>query len=386
MRKVYLDFHGKKHSLYDNLINYPPNGYEFVTGLTSLSKITTPLCHTSFLPNLMMRSANRILPINILKPYIERNHIFPSDIYMVYSSGHILFNKIPWIVDLEFVTHLAGYRLNHFKRYKNAIRRALESETCRGIFPWTDAGKKSVFIAFESETIQEKTETVHLAVPPKKFIKNYNNDKIKILFVGSQNLPKDFEIKGGKEVFETFRILNKKYKNLELVVRSYIPSRLKEKYSKSNKVKIIDQIVPWTVLDKEFKSADIFLFPSHHTPGLAILDAMSYELPVVTTDVWANSEMVKNGQTGILVKPSEKIKYFNADFIPSWGEPKFTEKIRETDAGVIKQLVAAMTILIEDEKLRRNLGKNGRSQIDNGIYSIENRNKNLKKLLDTRAH
>lgn len=383
MKKVYLDFHGKKHSLYDNLINYPPNGYEFVTGITSLSKFTKSASNISFLPNLLMRSINRLMPISILKPYLERNCKLPSDINLIYSSGHVIFKGIPWVVDLEFVTHLCGYNLNLLKRYKETIKKSLESENCKKIMPWTNAGKKTIVLTFNSDIIREKTETVYLSVPPKNFVKEYNKDKIKIFFVGSQNLPKDFEIKGGKEVFHAFNILNKQYKNLELAVRSYVPKKIKAKYSKFRNVKIVDQIVPWSALEEEFRSADIFLFPAHHTPGLAILDAMSYELPVITTDVWANPELVNDGETGFIIKKSERIQYYTENFIPNWSASETLKTIKKmVDPAVINDLVEKTSILIEDENLRRKMGKAGRKEIETGKFSIEKRNEKLKVVFD----
>jgi glycosyltransferase involved in cell wall biosynthesis len=383
MKKIYLDFHGKKHSLYDNLINYPPNGYEFITGITPLSKFTKSASSIGFLPNLLMRSINRLMPISILKPYLERNSKLPSDINLIYSSGHVIFKDIPWVVDLEFVTHLGGYGFTLFKRYKEKIKKSLESENCKKIMPWTDAGKKTILLTFDSDIIREKTETVYLSVPPKNFVKEYNKDKIKILFVGSQNLPKDFEIKGGKEVFEGFNILNKQYKNLELTARSYLPKRIKAKYSKFRNVKIIDQIIPWDVLEEEFKSADIFLFPSHNTPGLAILDAMSYELPVITTDVWANPELVNDGKNGFVIRKSDKIQYYTENFVPNWSSTESLKMIEKmVDPEVVKELVEKTSVLIEDTNLRRKMGMAGRQEIEIGKFSIERRNEKLKNVFD----
>lgn len=383
MKKIYLDFHGRKHSLYDNLTNYPPEGYEFVTGITPLSKLTKSASNISFLPNFIMKSLNQIVPVSIIKPYLEKNSQLPPDVNMIYSSGHVVFKNIPWVVDLEFVTHLAGYSLNCFKYYKKRIKCALESENCKRIIPWTDAGKETILLSFDSEEIHNKVETVHLAVPPKKFTKNYNKDKIKILFVGSQNLPRDFDIKGGKEVFEAFNELNSQHKNLELTVRSYVPKKIKSKYSKFKNIKIIDKIIPWSMLEYEFKTSDIFLYPSHHTPGLAILDAMSYELPVITTDVWGNKEMVKDGKNGFLVKKSDMINYTVENQIPNWSSSDSLQFMKKNiNSMIIKEITEKMRILIDDEKLRRNMGISGRNEIDNGKFSINRRNQRLKKIFD----
>jgi len=144
-------------------------------------------------------------------------------------------------------------------------------------------------------------------------------------------------------------------------------------------------MIPWEQLDQEFKTADIFLFPSHSTPGLAILDAMSYELPVVTTDVWANPEMVEDGKTGFVINRSAKIQYYSENFIPNWSHyptSKFMKTIKATDPAVVKELVEKTSVLIEDEGLRRSMGKAGREKIEEGKFSISKRHEKLKKIFD----
>jgi glycosyltransferase involved in cell wall biosynthesis len=172
---------------------------------------------------------------------------------------------------------------------------------------------------------------------------------------------------------------------LELVIRSDIPDKIKQKYKNLKNVKIIDTIIPWEQLESEFQSSDIFLFPSHSTPGLAILDAMSYELPVITTDVWANSEMVEDGQTGFVIKKSDQVSYYIENFIPNWNYragSKYMKAIQKSDPKVINELVEKICILIEDEDLRKKMGRKGRQQIESGSFSLKNRNKKLKAIFD----
>jgi len=142
--------------------------------------------------------------------------------------------------------------------------------------------------------------------------------------------------------------------------------------------------MPWEQLEQEFKTADVFLFPSHSTPGLAILDAMSYELPVITTDLWANAEMIEDGKTGYIIKKSAKIQYYTGDFIPNWSHyptSKFMKTIKKTiDPEVVKQLVEKTSTLIEDEELRRLMGKAGRKEIETGKFSLIERNKKLARI------
>lgn len=389
MKKIYLDVPGKMHSLYNELINNPPEGYEVISDAMVWDKLFEAVHRTnsdSFFA--LYRTLGIIIPVGFTKAYIERFKKIPKDTDLTYSASHLVFRKEPWVVDLEFVTTFTGsmltrHGIKHFKKYKTTIEKILRTEYCKKIIPWTDAGRKTILWNLNCKGFEDKIETVHLAVCKKDFIKQYNENVIKLLFVGSANIPKDFEVKGGKEVLEGFSQLNKKYDNLELVIRSYVPQHIKEKYKKLKNIKIIDKIIPWDELEEEFKSSDIFLFPSHNTPGSAILDAMSYELPVITTDVWANPELVKDGENGFIIKKSEKIQYYIENFIPQWNAPESLKIIKKmTDSHVVKELVEKTSILIEDENLRRKMGKAGRLEIEIGKFSIEKRNEKLKMIFD----
>jgi len=84
---------------------------------------------------------------------------------------------------------------------------------------------------------------------------------------------------------------------------------------------------------KEYYAAsDIFVFPSLHEGfGLVITEAMSSGLPVITTKLTGASELITEGYNGIL--------------------------LNEVDP---EELARKINLLIEDEKLRKQIGKNAR--------------------------
>lgn len=386
MKTIYLDIAGRMHSLYKELTSYPPPGYQFITQNTGWDKLFTTASRVNAIYSLQQRALGKVIPVNLAKAYLERLKKPPQGTDLTYATGHLVFRKEPWVVDSEFVTHLAGYDIGHFKRYKKVIERALSSEYCKKIICWTNAGRRTVVDSLNSDAIVQKVETVPLAARRKNFIRDYSNKgKIRLLFVGSANIPGEFEINGGKEAIEAFILLKQRYDDLELVVRSDMPGNLKNRYRQISNIKIIDEIIPWEQLEEEFKSADIFLFPAHTTPGMVILDAMSYELPVITTDVWANPEMVEDGKTGFLIKKSGKVQYYTENFIPIWTHlpnSPFMKSIRVVDPKVIQELVEKTSILIENQELRGRMGKRGRQEIETGRFSIERRNEKLKRIFD----
>ncbi len=386
VKTVYLDVAGKMHSLYKNLVDYPPHRYQFITQCTGWDMVSSAASKTNAIYSIQEKALGKIIPINLAKAWLERLKRPPKGTALTYATGHLIFRKEPWVVDLEFVTQLAGYNIKHFKRCKRLIEKVLSSEDCKRIICWTKAAKKTVLYNLNCEHFAHKVEVVRLAVPKKNFTKEYGHkEKIKLLFVGSANILGEFEYKGGQEVLEAFLILRKKYSNLELVIRSDIPKATKARYGSVGNLKLIEGLISWEQLEQEFKTADIFLFPTHATPGLAILDAMSYELPVITTDVWANPEMVENGKTGFVIERSKRVPYYIENFIPNWSyDPtsKFMRTIKTVDPKVVEELVEKTGILIEDEELRRRMGRAGRQEIENGRFSMIARNRKMKKIFD----
>ena len=57
---------------------------------------------------------------------------------------------------------------------------------------------------------------------------------------------------------------------------------------------------------KAFIDADIYLQPSYKEAlGIAILEAMSYSLPVIATNIGGIPSIVKDNETGLLIKPGD---------------------------------------------------------------------------------
>jgi glycosyltransferase involved in cell wall biosynthesis len=382
MKKIYLDVAGTRHTLYRALLQYPPEGYEFTTQDTNWDKVTKFASGIDTFYSFQKKFLSKLIPMNLAKAYLEQFKKPPKGTVLTYATGHLVFRKEPWVVDFEYVTQLAGYGIRHFKKYKKLIEKVLASGYCKKIICWTEASKRSVLWNLNCKEFEHKIEVVPLAVRKKGFTKTYDEKRVKLLFVGSANIPGEFELRGGREVLEAFSYLKKKYDNLELVIRSDMASEIKSKYSQIEGIRIIDTVIPWEELEQEFKSTDIFLLPANSSQDVAVLDAMSYELPVVTSDVWANPEWVQDGKTGFVITKSGKIPYYIGNYIPDWSSPECMRVYRTADPEVVAQLVEKTSILIEDKELRRRMGKAGRKQIETGNFSITKRNEKLKRIFD----
>lgn len=384
-KKIYYEPAGRIHSNQWDLINYPPDGYDFVVDNPSK---TGEIVTSDFFLFTSRRFLEWLLPLNLTKAKIE-SYVkkIPQDVDLVYAYNHPVFHKKPWIVFAEWAHVLVGRDIRHFARYKKLIEKLLASDYCKRILVWSELSKKSLLANFNSSITSDKLEIVPQAVHEKDFVKNYKNGKVRLLFVGSANVPQIFENKGGKEVLEVFSILNRKYNNLKLVIRAKIPQHIKEKYKMTlamENVRLIEELQPWEVLQEEFTTADIFLYPTHELHNTVILDAMSYELPVITTYMGSTGRL-KDGLTGLVVSSSEKVPYFSEKFIPTGATPQrhlLFRAIQTVDTEVVESLVEKASLLIENPELRKRIGKGARWEIEHGKHSIKKRNEKLKRIFD----
>lgn len=393
MKRIYFDAGKGFHSLFREIIQYPPNGYEFVLDKKIERK---EKLHTARNVTISLLNYVHMLPYAAYFWWWYRWHTgrslkkIPSNIDLTYSAHRLILRKEPWVIALGYVGELCPIMndVEHLKLYKSIIEKVLSSKYCKKIMPWLDAGKETLLLNLDCKKFKDKIETVYLAVHPKHFIKKYKKDKVTLLSVGTinvDNIAGSFEFRGGKEVLEAFEILNRKYDNLELIVRSHIPPNIKNRYSKIlelENVKVVDKALPWKQFEQIFKSSDILLAPGHSPPGMAILDAMSYELPVIVTDVWGFPEVVEDDVTGFVIEKSKRVPYYIKNFILYRRGTKFISAIENVDPKVVKDLVDKTSILIENETLRHRMSRAARKEIETGKFSIKRRNEKLKEIFE----
>ena len=105
----------------------------------------------------------------------------------------------------------------------------------------------------------------------------------------------------------------------------------------------LEQLINW------YSIADIFVLPSlSEGRPTVIYEAMSCELPIIATDVGGVSEQVKNDYNGFVVKP------------------------RDSNA-----LVDSITYLLENDELRKDMGKNSRKRIIEQGWTWDNHAENV---------
>lgn len=139
-----------------------------------------------------------------------------------------------------------------------------------------------------------------------------NEDEPYILYTGSLDA-----LKGLTDLIRSAKYVCQEYQNVEFIMVGRGP--LEKKLKKLVHDLGLEEKICFTgyvnreVLLKYYQNATIFVLPSYHE-GLptAILEAMACGLPVVATAVTGTSEVILDGETGLLIPPKRPDKLTNA--------------------------------------------------------------------------
>jgi len=404
-RKILFDPLLGMHSAFWEIVNYPPEGYEFVLSNTTWDRVFDRFVSRNELINAnfaLVGFLNKLFPLRLAKAWLDKllkSTLSRKDIDLIFSMDHPIFGKKPWVIFITWPTFLTGMNTSHVMKYRGFIEQHLTSEYCKKIMTWSELCRTAILANFDDRHFADKIAVIPLAMHRQNFVKSHSADKVKLLFVGSANNPHgrvaamlgtkfffDFYSKGGGEALHAFRILNQRYSNLELIMRTGVPSAVKKAFENFPNIRFIDNVIPREDLEAEFRSADIFVFPTHQlTPWTAFLEAMSYELPIVTTNVYTNPEIVQDGVTGLLIQPSKTVPYYWKNLLTPMGSPRhreYMEAIGTPDPAVVDDLVAKTSLLIENPNLRKELGRRARREVEEGKHSIARRNQAFKQIFD----
>jgi len=384
MKTIYLKprFPGiKLHSLYNQLIDYPPSGYEIVPPKNDLNHAFSKLAskHKNYYYKQFLYSFGSF-------PYILKQITQNLEEYkkadLIFASQHVITTKKNWIVDLEYSNALAGYF--DLVLSKNIISKKLSSQNCKYIIPWSDWSLETLGKSFDIKKWSEKIKVVRYTVPPKKNIENKNRLGIRILFMGSINPANvdSFEFKGIYEIIDAFLEIQDSYDNVELVIRSVLPKSLKKKLQNNKKITILEKPLSNEELENLYLTSDIFPHSGFEVLNLSILEAMSYGLSVIATSLYNTPELIENMKNGLLIELPDPKLFYSKNGTPNDHSKQFLIEMRKLRSYMKNRLVECLKLLIENKKVRKEIGMKARLTIEKGEFSITRRNEILKEIFE----
>lgn len=157
---------------------------------------------------------------------------------------------------------------------------------------------------------------------PPYFAKSKKSEVVNILFVGIW-----FERKGGLDVVWAFKVLSQKYKDIRLTIVGPVPKNVSIDHPK---IKQVDYVPREKLIRDYFPNANVFVIvpPKVEGFGFAVLEAMSFGIPCIISNVCALPELVEDGKTGFVIKP-----------------------------GSLDELIERLETLIRNENLRIKMGE-----------------------------
>jgi glycosyltransferase involved in cell wall biosynthesis len=302
------------------------------------------------------------------------------------------FGQNPWFVEIEDPTTLF-YPLiqngsTHELRipdspYFPIIKTVLESDQCKGIITHMRSTAEMVSTLFRSDTIRAKTFYTPLGVKlPDQWQRHEESEHVNLVFTNSwHQMRGNFFLRGGLDVLEAFSVLHERYPHLRLTLRTRLP-RLRTRYKRileEGWVRVVDRFLSAEEMEELLSDSHIYLLPAARVHIVSLLQAMSHGLAVVTSDGWGFEEYVSHRRNGLVVKG----RYGKV----SWADHE-VGMLRENygpmckpNPKVVRGLVNAVSLLVENRALRKRLGRTARHDVA-ATYSLERWNAGLKEVFD----
>ncbi len=187
-------------------------------------------------------------------------------------------------------------------RYLGVFDRDLNLQNCFKLIVFSEFAKK-LHVSLGAD--RNKISVIYPGIPVRRIKKKKQIKIIQIFFAGVW-----FERKGGMVLLHAFQILKKKYPNIHLTILGPIPEGVS-----INKKEItqIDFVSYDRLLNEFYPTADIFVLvpPKVEGFGMVAVEAASYGIPTVVSNVCALPEIVEQGKTGFIVErnnPRELVK------------------------------------------------------------------------------
>jgi len=209
---------------------------------------------------------------------------------LIYVWGSIPKTKKDYIIELDNPYVLTYYNVRAFHKKIDILREELKKAKK---ITFLSNSAKNHFLHYFRE-FEEKC-FVNYPFMKRNYVDNRREtDKINFIFVGL-----DFERKGGLEVLEAFKKVSDDKMHLTFI--SNTPKFIIERF-KSENITFLPPIKREKLLKDIYPKMDIFIMPSlHESFGVVLLEALSFGMGIIATNVYATPEMIKDNFNGRLL-------------------------------------------------------------------------------------
>lgn len=286
---------------------------------------------------------------------IEYNFNFEDQmtIYRFYNNGHQNRNEIKNCLENDYLQYV------------------LESDKCKKIVCHIEKMAKSLPILLNSSIIRDKTIYKKIGINKKEVNFNKKSDKFTILFTNSFYDDKNsFYLRGGHLLLKCFSILESKYPNMELIIRSSIPEEIRNTI-KSPNIKIYDKHMSEQELNSLYENVNLIVLLAARIHTHSLCQAFSYGIPAITSNGWAFDEYIKDGINGFIVEGFDTISYHDEEIGIIENYQNIGKLSSDIYTHIIEQTCYYIEYLINNPDYYLNLRNNAKT-ISDTEYSTEN--------------
>jgi glycosyltransferase involved in cell wall biosynthesis len=384
IRTIAFEPAGRVHPAHRAMLDDPPPGYRFAVPSGAWDSGLRALMRSDFAYHALASRVDRLLPLHLVKSRLDG--LFrppPAGACLTYAVNHLVARDEPWVAFLECATAPAGFTAARLRKRRSLVEDAFASPSCKRVLTWSELTRRSILESLDCSRFGDKIEVVRFAPPLPPLAPAGRSGRVRLLFLGTANAPGAFNLRGGREVLEAFTAISQRYDGVELVVRSDLPPEVRARYRGHPRILYAEGLLTADELDGLYRSAHVFLFPAYYSPWMTALEAMGYGLPVITTNVYANPEMVQDGVSGFVI-PASTIPPWSGSFAPpnTAKDPEYESAIRHPDPEITRGIIDRVARLLDDPPLRESMGRAARARVESGPYSPAQRNRALARIFD----
>lgn len=251
--------------------------------------------------------------------------IYPPFLYQIIMTIHVLFSKDDihifeeepnrykvWLFNLSKKNIYVSMYRKPFKKYVDHINKY---KKLKGIFVELDDHKQLLLKYGIKENLIHITPTP-AKIKRKKNNKTFDSKKINLLFASWNNMEKGDHLKERGLIYLLDLLVLNPNLSLTILLRDNKTKKFIEIATQKkviNRIRLID--VEEKNLEKEFDNTDFVVFTIQKTltkdvPN-SFIDGISRGKPLILTDVFGFSKIVKEENIGIVIKPNTKAKKLN---------------------------------------------------------------------------
>lgn len=358
--------------------------------LASMVRFFALLSHKGPLVEEISRKVGPFIEISANKFWVRLLEKTLGSEYLIWACQHLLppDTKFHWIGDFEHASALCAY--GDARLYRKYIGKCISSKKCIAMLAWTNKAKDNLENIMDCKN-DDKIRVIYPAVAAIDNISVEKSDgRINLIHVGTwrntgiENQA-NFLVKGTRDTLLVSKMLLEKFKSrIKITVRAFVPPHIERQFKSKfgDGIEFVRTPLPRKKIIEAFQKSDIFMLPCHSTPTMAFIEAMSCGLSIVTTDVWANRELLGNGKFATIVEPPRHVKYEDEFGTPMWYRAGFMNELEKIDTRFIHDLFESVSSLIEDENLLNQTKKEALLYYKNH-YTVDNRNAQLKDIFRT---